>query len=72
MQDHAGVLQEGVWQEAALLLDRLVRQVSELLEAYKNQPLTGDETALLDAYVKARLVFGRDGVEKMRELLRQD
>jgi methyl-accepting chemotaxis protein len=56
-------------QEKFDAIDRLVRQVSELLEAYKNQPLTRDETALLDAYVKARLVFGRDGVEKMRELL---
>jgi hypothetical protein len=32
-------------------------------------PLTQRETTLLDAYLKARLVFGRDGVEKMRELL---
>jgi methyl-accepting chemotaxis protein len=50
-------------------IDRSVRQVSELLETYKKQPLTKDETALLDVYLKARLVFGRDGVEKMRELL---
>jgi len=56
-------------QEKFDAIDRLVRQVSELLEAYKKQPLTKEETALLDTYLKARLAFGRDGVEKMRELL---
>ncbi|MBP8902869.1 MAG: methyl-accepting chemotaxis protein [Thiobacillaceae bacterium] len=56
-------------QEKFDAIDRSVRQVSELLDTYKKQPLTQRETTLLDAYLKARLVFGRDGVEKMRELL---
>jgi methyl-accepting chemotaxis protein len=58
-----------VAQEKFDSIDRSVRQVSELLETYKKQPLTKKEQGLLDDYLKTRLVFGREGVEKMRELL---
>ncbi len=66
----ARLAQDGfVAQEIFDQVDRRIRTISESLEAYQAQTLSSKEQELLDAYMAARIDFGVNGIEKMRDLL---
>jgi methyl-accepting chemotaxis protein len=50
-------------------IDKRIHTISESLEAYKQQDLSDQEKALLDKYTAARMDFGINGINKMRDLL---
>ena len=50
-------------------VDKRIRTISESLEAYQKQDLSAEEKALLEKYLAARLNFGVNGINKMRDLL---
>jgi methyl-accepting chemotaxis protein len=58
-----------VAQEKFDQIDKRIRQISELLDAYKKQSLSAREKQLLDTYLAARMDFGVNGIGKMRDLL---
>ena len=50
-------------------VDKRIRTIAESLETYQQQNLSPQEKVLLDAYLAARLKFGVEGINKMRDLL---
>ncbi len=50
-------------------VDKRIRSISESLDAYQKQPLSVEEKALLEKYIAARMNFGVNGINAMRDLL---
>ena len=53
-------------------LDGIIFRIENLLKEYESQPLAQEERGLFDAFVQARLNFGRNGVMPMVDLLQKE